>query len=68
VVPLVHSTLKVNDISVNQKVGFKMGNKESKTYWVSEISGNDVLIRTTESENDPDYDDFWFNISDLKLI
>ncbi len=58
------SVLNVNNLSIDQKV--KRNYPQSWNYWVSEIQGEDVLIRTTEKEDDPEYNDFLVNISDLR--
>lgn len=71
IVDVYHSQLKqsvvsTSDLSINQKV--KRNYPESWDYWISEIEGEDVLIRTTENENDPKYDDFWVNVAELRLV
>lgn len=38
------------------------------SFWIHEIRGDEVLIRTTESANDPDRDDFWVAYDKLMLI
>lgn len=55
-----------NNLHINQKV--KRNYPESWDYWISEIKGEDVLIRTTEDENDPKYDDFLVNVAELRLV
>lgn len=62
---LANSVVRVNDLNINQKI--KRNYPESWDYWVSEINGEDVLIRTTEDKDDEMYDDFWVNISELRL-
>jgi hypothetical protein len=59
------SSVKVSDLSINQKV--KRNYPESWFYWVSEIVGEDVLLRTTEKEEDPECDDFMVNVSEIRL-
>ena len=39
---------------------------QSMVYWVTEIKGEDVLIRTTFDESDKNYDDFWVSIAELR--
>jgi hypothetical protein len=53
--------------SIGQKV--KRDYKESWDYWVNEIvtETGRVLIRTTESKDDPEYDDFWVSVKELKF-
>ena len=60
------SVISTSDLSVNQKV--KRNYSESRDYWVTEIQGEDVLIRTTENEDDPNYDDFLVNVAELRLV
>lgn len=62
---LKQSVVNINDLSINQKV--KRNYPESWDYWVTEIQGKDVLIRTAENEDAPDYDDFWVNIAEIRL-
>jgi len=52
------------NLDINQLVGVK--GLES-TYWIEEIQGEDVLIRTTEDPNDPDYNDYLLNFTELIL-
>ena len=61
-----NSVIRVSDLTVNQKV--TRSHHNSSVYWVSEILGEDVLLRTTENENDPEYNDIWVNISDIRLV
>lgn len=61
---LKQSVFTVRDLSINQKV--KRNYPESLDYWISEIIGEDVLIRTTEKEDDPEYNDFLVNIAELR--
>jgi len=63
---LKQSVISTSDLSVNQKV--KRNYSESRDYWVTEIQGEDVLIRTTENEDDPNYDDFLVNVAELRLV
>lgn len=63
---LKQSVISISDLSINQKV--KRNYPESWDYWVTEIQGEDVLIRTTENEDDSKYDDFWVNIAELCLV
>lgn len=60
------SLVKLSDLSINKKV--KRNYPESWDYWVTELQGEDVLIRTTEDVNDPLYDDFLVNISEIRLV
>ena len=62
---LEQSVVSTSDLFVNQKV--KRYNRKS-WWWVSEIQGDDVLIRTTENEDDSDYDDMWVNIAEVRLV
>lgn len=71
IIDMYHSQLKqsvvsARDLSINQKV--KRNYPESWDYWVTEIQGEDVLIRTTENEDEPNYDDFWVNIAEIRLV
>jgi hypothetical protein len=61
-----YDPITTSDLSINQKV--KRNYPESWDYWVTEMQGEDVLIRTTENEDDPKYDDFWVNIVELRLV
>jgi hypothetical protein len=63
---LKQSVVSISDLSINQKV--KRNYPESWDYWITEIQGEDVLIRTTENEDDPKYDDFWVNVAELRLV
>jgi len=59
------ATVKPSDLSINQKV--KRNYPESWEYWVSEINGDDVLLRTTEDVNSPECGDFTVNISEIRI-
>lgn len=63
---LKQSVVSTSDLYINQKV--KRNYPESWDYWVTEIQGEDVLIRTTENEDDSKYDDFWVNVAELRLV
>lgn len=63
---LKQSEVTVNDLFANQRV--RRNYPESWDYWISEIQGEDVLLRTTEKEDDPEYDDFLVNIAEIRLI
>lgn len=58
-----HGALTGCKLAVNQKV--KRNYVESWDYWISEVSGDMVLIRTTERIDDPSYDDFWVSVNDI---
>lgn len=60
------SDVSIDDLYIDQKV--KRNYQGSWDYWVTEIDGDAVLIRTTEKMNDPKYDDFWVNVSEICLI
>ena len=62
---LKKAVVKITDLKIDQKV--KRDYPESFDYWVSEIEGDDVLIRTTEDHNHPEHDDFLVNISEIRL-
>ncbi len=62
---ILQAVVNINDLSPNQKV--KRNYPESYDYWISEIQGEDVLLRTTEKEDDPEYDDFLVNIGEIRL-
>lgn len=55
-----------NELSIDQKV--KRNYPESWDYWISEIDGEKVLIRTTFKKDDPDYDDFWVDIKEIRTV
>jgi hypothetical protein len=59
------SILKPGDLTINQKV--KRNYPESWDYWVTEFQGEDILIRSTEDENDPNYNDYLVNIAELRV-
>ncbi len=56
------------DLKIDQKVHIvaKFGTYDYD-YWVTEIIGHDVLIRTRENINDREYDDRWVNIIEIRL-
>ena len=56
----------IDDLSIDLKV--KRNYPESWDYWVTEIQGRDVLLRTTEKLDDPKYDDFLVNISEIRPL
>lgn len=55
-----------NDLKINQRV--KRDYAASWVYWVTEMKGEQVLIRTTERIDDPEYDDFWVDINELRSV
>lgn len=63
---LLQSVVSTSDLSINQKV--KRNYPESWDYWVTELQGEDVLIRTTENEDDPKCDDFLVNVVEIRLV
>lgn len=62
----MQSVVSISDLSINQKV--KRNYPESWDYWVTEIQGEDVLIRTTQNEDDPKYDDLRVNVTEIRLV
>ena len=64
--PLNQSIFNISDFSLNKKV--KRNYPESLDYWVTEIKGKNILIRTTENLEDANYDDFWVNVDELRLV
>jgi hypothetical protein len=63
---LKQCAISITDLVINQKV--KRASMYSSNYWVSEILGEDVLVRTTENVDDPYYNDFFVNIAELRLV
>jgi hypothetical protein len=61
-----NSVLQISDLTVDLPV--RMNHPNSQTYWVSEVIGEDVLIRTTEDEHSPEYDDYLVNYTVLSNI
>ncbi len=63
------SVLNINDIKPNQKLKLESARwYNTIECWVSEMHGQDVLVRTTEKEEDPMYDDLLVNISELRPL
>ena len=62
---LKKAPLKKCNISIDMEV--KLDDID-KIYWVSEISGSDILIRTTYSISDILYDDYLVSIWRLKKV
>lgn len=58
--------LWMSDLSIDIQV--RRNYPESQVYWVSEVNGQDVLIRTTKDEDAVGCDDFWVNISELRTV
>jgi hypothetical protein len=57
--------IKLDDLSIDQEVQTIHNQDKTRRFWVSEIVGEDVLIRTTFDVKDNDYDDFLVNICDI---
>ena len=55
-----------NYFRLNERVRFR--DSFRRFYWISEIQDTRILIRTTEYEQDPDYDDYWVYASDIVSV
>ncbi len=53
-------------LELNQPIRWKRA--RALKFWIHEITDDEVLIRTTESANDPDRDDFWVTYDKLILV
>ena len=62
---LKNSSIKKHNLSINDEV---LLDDKPEIYWISEIKETDILIRTTYSEYNFEYDEYWISIWRLKKV